>query len=321
MRRITLSTLLLACGLAVAGCHKLPRSMEPTPPPSADVLAQLWVEPTDLATRDLFLGPGGAEWAPADGARFTFVEKDTAGFSWGWDVKDERDVQWSAKYGPEAQPEVVVSRLAWAMGYHQPPTYYVPRWELAGSTDVPQPSRFRPLPPGWTKRGPWELHRNPFVGTTPYNGLLALMRIVNNWDLLDRNTETYDIPGGRDGATRWYVLQDLGASLGRTKVIPDSGSRNDIEDFEQQGFVRGVKRGEVEWDDLGRSHRGLYDHIPAADLVWIAERLDRLSEQQWNDAFRAAGYEPALAARFIRKIRANVAAARALPLTDAAPTD
>jgi hypothetical protein len=76
----------------------------------------------------------------------------------------------------------------------------------------------------------------------------------------------------------------------------------------------------VKWDDLGRAHRGLFDDIPVADLVWIAERLDRLSEQQWNDAFRAAGYEPALAARFIRKIRANVAAARALPTSAPAAT-
>ena len=314
MRRTT-TLILLVAATAVGGCHKMPRSMEPPPggPPTPDVMAQLWVEPDDIASRDLFLGPGGATWAPPENPRFTFLEKDTTGFSRGFDLKDDRDVKWTAKHGPEAQVEVAVSRLVWAVGYHQPPTYYVPRWEMEGSTETPQPSRFRPLPPGWTKRGPFELHRNPFVGTTPYNGLLVLMRIVNNWDLLDRNTEIYDIPGGSDGATRWYVIQDLGAALGRTRMVPDSGTRNDIDDFEQQGFVKGVDEdGHVEWDDLGRTHRGLFGDIPAADAAWVAERLDRLTEKQWQDAFRAAGYEPPLAARFITRIRANVAAARAL---------
>jgi hypothetical protein len=301
--------------LAALACHKLPRSMEPTAPvpPAADVLAQLWVDPGDVTTRDLFLGAGGAEWKPADGATFDFVRKDTSGYSWGFDLRDERGVEWSAKYGPEAQPEVTVSRLVWAMGYHQMPTHYVARWQMRGSSDVPQASRFRPLPPGYRKAGEFELHRNPFVGTLQYNGLLALMRVVNNWDLLDRNTAVYDRTDGAPGQpTRMYVLQDLGASLGRTTAFPHSGSRNDIEDFERQGFVKGVEKGYVEWDDLGRAHRGLFDEIRPEELAWICERLDRLTEQQWNDAFRAGGYTPDPTARYIRKIRANVAAGKAL---------
>lgn len=310
-KMLALSTVVLA-----VGCSKvLPPAMERTPPgpPSPDTMAWLWVDPGDIASRDLFHGAGGERWQPAPGTTFQFVEKDTAGFSPGFDVRDASGVPWSTKHGLEAQSEVAVSRLLWAIGYHQPPTYYVESWRLSGHTDVPQPSRFRPLPPGWKTAGAWSLRQNPFVGTTPYNGLLGFMRIVNNWDLLDRNTQIYDLPAPQDGAQRWYVVKDLGASLGRTRIVPDSGTRNDIEDFERQGFIDGVNdEGFVEWDDLGRWHRDLFDEIPAADLVWVAERLDRLTDEQWQDAFRAAGYERPIADRFIRKIRGNVAAGLAL---------
>ena len=49
-----------------------------------------------------------------------------------------------------------------------------------------------------------------------------MMRILNNWDLLDRNTAIYDLDTPVEGARRWYVVIDLGASLGRTKILPVS---------------------------------------------------------------------------------------------------
>jgi len=54
------------------------------------------------------------------------------------------------------------------------------------------PSRFRPKLPSQRRVGEWSWHENPFVGTQPYRGLLVLMRILNNWDLLDRNTAIFD---------------------------------------------------------------------------------------------------------------------------------
>ena len=40
--------------------------------------------------------------------------------------------------------------------------------------------------------------------------------------------------------------------------------------------------------------------------------LSRLSEKQWQDAFRAGGYEPATANRFISKLREKMAQGLAL---------
>src|SRR5688572_11938782 len=290
------------------GCAKLPRKVRSTAegPLTPAQIAELWVEPADIAARDLFHGPGGAALAPAAGSRFQFLRKDTKGYSWGWDVKDAGGMQWSVKYGPEAHSEVVAPRLMWAIGFHQPPNYFVEKWELQGGDEpgFKAPSRFRPDLPGRRRVGEWSWHRNQFVGTQPYRGLLVMMRILNNWDLLDRNTAIYDLDTPLEDARRWYVVIDLGASLGRTKIVPVSGTRNDIEDFEQQGFIKGVNsRGFVEFDDLGRFHRELFGDLTPEDVRWTCERLDRLTARQWTDAFRAAGYEDDVAARFIARIR------------------
>src|SRR6187401_392210 len=91
--------------------------------PAGIDLGELWVEPRDLASRDLFYGAGGLAQAPGSSATYQIVAVDRTGFSPGYDVRDARGGDWSVKLGVEAQPEVVVSRVLWALGYHQPPTY------------------------------------------------------------------------------------------------------------------------------------------------------------------------------------------------------
>ena len=279
-------------------------------PPTAQEMVELWAEPPDLASRDLYEGPGGAALRPKPGAVFQFISKDTKWYSWGWKVKDAAGVEWSAKYGPEAQPEVVVSRLLWGAGYHQPPTYYVEHWSLAGSKeDGPKtPCRFRPDEPGRKNAGEWRWARNPFVGTRPYGGLIAFMRIVNNWDLVDRNNVLYEYERPADGVRRKYVVKDVGAALGKTGALgfERQGTKNDLEGFEKQDYINAVHGDRVEFDDAGPLHRELYGAVTVADVRWISERLSRLSAQQWKDAFRAGGYPDDQADRYIRKIQEKV---------------
>ena len=49
------------------------------------------------------------------------------------------------------------------------------------------------------------------------------------------------------------------------------------------------------------------DLVRPADVRWTADLLHRITDQQWDDAFRAAGYSPEVRARFIRKIKAKIA--------------
>jgi hypothetical protein len=307
--------LLLSAVLLALGCTPPPRPVTLADAPRPD-FAQLWSEPTDIAARDLFHGPGGPELAPLPSSVFTFLAKDETGFSPGYDVRDIPGLKWSVKYGPEAQSEVVASRITWALGYHQPPTYHVASWRLIGGDippDAAPPARFRPELPGWRRTGHWSWARNPFVGTPPYRGLIVLMHVLSNWDLLDENTAIYAVDPPVGGARILYVVQDLGAALGKTKPPPTSGTRNDIDDFEQQGFIKGVgKDGYVRLDDTHWRHEKLYAHITPEDVRWTCDRLSRLSTRQWHDAFRAARYEPALAERFIRRLQEKVQMGRVL---------
>jgi hypothetical protein len=303
-----------AAGLAASvGCTMFSRPVESTleRPPTIDELAELWVEPTDLTARDLLHGVGGPELAPNPADRYELLSKGR-GLGEDWEVKDGHGRRWNVRMGPEAQAEIAVSRLVWAAGYHQLPAYLVRDWTLTGGPDAgPQPSgRFRPHLPGTRGAGAWSWHRNPFVRTRAYRGLLVLMMVVNDWDLRDPNNVVYELDRLREGARRWYVVRDLGGSLGRPDFLPQ-GSRNDVLDFEQEGFVKGIADGYVKFAYQGR-HRELLKSVTPADVRWICGLLSRLTPRQWEDAFRAAGYDPEKSSRYIRKLREKVEQGRIL---------
>jgi hypothetical protein len=66
--------------------------------------------------------------------------------------------------------------------------------------------------------------------------------------------------------------------------------------------------------EYGGRHKKLFENVTTADVRWICQRLAKLTDKQWRDAFRAAGYEPTLAARFIAKLKEKIAEGLALPL-------
>ena len=281
--------------------------------PADGELAQLWHEPSDPQSRDLFYGSGGKALVPDPRQRWEYVAADTTGSSRGWDVRDEHGMKWDVKLGVEAQPEVVVSRLHWAIGYHQLPTYYVEGWSLTRDGKVlPQPpGRFRPKLRTHKKAGEWSWQENPFVDTVPFRGLVVLNLMVNNWDLKTSNNTVYELDQEREGARRWYVVKDVGASLGKTPGRILDGTPNDVDGFERQGFIEGVSGGHVRFDYI-RPHTELVDLITPRDVRWTCERLGRLTSQQWSDVFRAAGYDQQTSARYVRKLQAKIAAGMSL---------
>ena len=180
---------------------------------------------------------------------------------------------WSgaSKSGSEAQTEVVASRLIWAAGYHQPPTYYLPRWRLEGGADagVKGPARFRPKVSWLEKTGEWSWHRNAFVDTMPFRGLIVLNLMLNNADLRTANNIVDELPQEREGVRRWFVVRDLGASFGATGFI--YGTRNDLEGFERHGLHRAARaERRVEFEDHGR-HREPLQRLTA----WMSARAAR----------------------------------------------
>jgi hypothetical protein len=268
---------------------------------SAQQLAPLWVDPKDLESRDLVHGVGGASAAPKEGETFRFESKESGGHSTGYYVYGADGRKWKVKTGNEASSEVAVSRLLWAIGYRQPVLYYVKDWRIEGGPkeEHPGPGRFR-LVSDHDAKGDWAFDDNPFVGTRELNGLVAVNVLVNNWDLAPSNNRIYDVGKDKD---RWYVVQDVGGSLGKTRW--PIGTRNDVDHFESQKFVLGVKDGRVEFDYHAR-HKELLRAVKTEDVVWACRLLVRLTDRQLHDAFRGAGYADDVGARFVRKIRSKI---------------
>jgi hypothetical protein len=275
----------------------------------------LWREPADIATRDLFLGPGGEAMKP-DLSKVTFVKEETGGYSPKFRVKDGAGKTWVAKLGKEAQPETAAVRLIWAAGYVTEVSYLVPcakiegaprpkkdvaRCEGGGFTNV----RFEARPDEWERLDEWGWKQNPFNGTKELQGLVVLMAMLNNWDLKDSNNKVIYVPGeaGQPGELR-YVISDLGATLGKTGNF-FTRSRNKPEDFVKAKFIKGVEGGRVDFNYTGKSAT-LFDGITVEQASWLGGLLSQLSDQQISDAFRAANYSPEDVAALTRAFRVRI---------------
>lgn len=276
-------------------------------------MEQLWEPPTDLEQRDLFRGVGGSRNAPDPTDSYEFKEEKAVGTQPGYDVKDSKGREWSVKLGPEARPEVAVSRLLWAIGYHQPSVYYLPQWTLVrDGKRIPQTgARFRLDD---TKNlGEWSWRKNPYLHTRQLAGLFVYQVMVNNWDVKSQQNALYQMKDDdAAGPRERYVVKDLGASLGRT-AWPVGGSKADIEGFEEEPFIERVEGNRVRFAYQGGwLEPWLSRSITPADVRWTAELLARLTPRQWSDAFRAAGFGEGEANRYIRRLQQKVAEGRSL---------
>jgi len=303
----------------------IPRAVSPTAAPDQARLEELWQQPDDLKARDLRYGPWGVERAPDPDATYRFVEKKQGGVNPGLTVRDLAGRRWKVKQPAmdgrvaEGPIEVVLSRVLSAVGYHQPPVYYVPDFTLEdkdGTRRVPG-GRFRLVDPSLKDRGEWSWHRNPFVGTRPYQGLLVILLLFNSSDLKNSNNTLYDYRGG-DRTERWYVVRDLGTALGGTgRVTPERGR---VELFERHGFIEGVDEGFVKFEYHGWHQELIRRRITTGDVRWACELLDGLTGDQWREAFLAGGFDDERAERFIGALQARIRQGLALTAGNGGPT-
>lgn len=298
------------------------------------VLIGLWEEPTDIASRNLFYGPGGAENQP--GKTFTFVKEDLKGSNPKFVARDENGVKWKVKLGSEAQPETAASRIVWAAGYNADTEYLIPVLRVIGlpgrlsrGAELIQPDgtvlNARLKREGDKKKvGIWSWRDAPFKGTREFNGLRVVMALIDNWDLKDENNAVY-----RKDGKQFYEVSDLGASFGTTGVlVRKDKAKGDLQAFESAKFITKVtddcvsfgtpslpsfpyvftvfdydRRARLRW--IGRD-------INRADAKWIGGVLAQLSAAQIADAFRAAGYSPAEIEGFTRVVMERIRELNAL---------
>jgi hypothetical protein len=275
-------------------------------------MAELWRDPRAVESADLFFGPWGRERAPKPEALYKTVKLKTHGISPGLTVRDSENTEWSVKQGEEGPVEVTLSRVLSAIGYHQPPIYFLPSFSLDHSDWIERApgGRFRPKERGLKEVGSWSWQQNPFVGTKPYQGLLVTLMMFDSSDLKNSNNSLYELKSEREGATRWFVVRDIGTALGETgKLDPD---RNNPDIFERHKFITDVKHGFVEFSYHGWHQELVRDRISVDDVHWACDLLGRLRDDQWADAFRAGGYPPEVAARFIQRLKEKIDEGRRL---------
>ena len=292
----------------------------------------LWQDPSDLKTRDLFYGIGGAEHAPPLQG-YTFVEEDLGNSAPKFVVKDSNGVRWKVKLGPEARGEIAATRLVWAAGYFTDEDYYLPQLQvkdmppLKRGKDFVSPEgilenvRMEREIAGQKKVGSWKWKAEHWSNRRDFNGLKIMMALINNWDLKDNNTVIYrrQLPGG--DVEYIYAVGDLGASFGQTHLDRDQ-TKSNLEFYETSPFITKVGREHLRLATPGSPtpwllvnlkdyfyRRGLMSvtrEIPLEDARWMGQLLSGLSGQQIRDAFRAGGFSPEETDRFARVVERRI---------------
>ena len=307
--RLLMGSLIVAVYMPFCG----PLDVKPTAPKSEaqQRMHELWTAPADVASEDMTYGPWGKKDAPDAATPFTYRKPKTHGVSPGYEVSDPAGREWSVKFGDEGPVEVVMSRTLSALGYHQPPVYYLAHFKLTDDkgTHDQGGARFRLKVKELKDRGEWAWQQNPFVGTEPYQGLLVIMMLFDSTDLKNSNNTIYDFKGP-DGEEPWYVVRDLGSALGETGRLDPK--RNDPELLAHDTFVSGIHDGFVVFDYHGY-HQELYSNrITPRDVQWACDLAGRLTDEQWHQLFAATGYEPETANRFIATLEKRIEQGRSI---------
>jgi hypothetical protein len=277
--------------------------------------AVLW-QPTDIESRDLFYGIGGREGAPDPAGKYTFLAdhgspKDS---NPKIDVKDEQGRKWTVKFGPEVKAETTATRIVWAVGYHVDQDYFVERATIDGyNREETRNMRFERDDDDWKKVGRWDWNSNPFAGTREFDALKTLMALLHNVDLAETNTKIVRRKGEPEQLV--YYVNDLGSSLGSTGAwftkMPwltkaRSESKGVAEDYVKNGFIAGVKNGEVDFRITRRLANQILDGVKVEHARWMGNLLGRLSDKQLTDAFRAGGFSESEVAIYVKEIRERI---------------
>lgn len=278
----------------------------------------LWTDPGNIAERDLYYGQGGEKHQPKP--PFTFIREDMHGTNPKFDARDVAGKKWRVKLGEEARPEVVASRLLWAVGYFANDDYLLPEATVQGlkmhrkSADAKGDSisyaRFARKPGGEEKIGIWEWKDNPFTGTREFNGLRVMMALMNNWDLKDDNNSVYQEAKSK---RQIFLANDVGATFGTNGLSwTRAVSKGNIDSFKESKFITRSTDTEVDFatpaapkallaETVGfgavpyakrASLDWLGKNIPRDDARWIGSLLAQLTHQQLVDAFRAGNFPP-----------------------------
>ena len=300
--QIAVLYLLLLCLLSTGVDAQKKKSKAPKPAPTGE--AVMW-EPVTTTELDLYKGPGGDEMRP-DVSKVTFIKEEKKGANKKYRIKDANGRVWIAKLGREARPETAAVRLLYGLGYKTEVNYLVPTITIPGKGTF-RNVRLEARPDGIERIGEWKWKSNPFIGTREYQGLKMMMVFMSNWDVVDVQNEILQVGPNENQ----YIVSDLGATFGKLgnnnlPIIYRLGRKTGSpKHYARTKFVRDVKNGEVRLAYKGKN-RKLFKGFTVADGRWLAKQLNRLSDSQISDAFRAANYSPDEVETYTRTVRKKI---------------
>ena len=258
--------------------------------------------------RDLFWGVGGKRLAPDPAATYTVIEIKRTGFSRGYTVSgpDRARVERQISTGRRRQRSSR-RRIHWGIGYHQPPIYYVHEMDGRQGDD----SRTRSCRRGSAKRS------------------AALRRSRRQWHLVVlpepvRRHAAAQGPARAAGDARQLGPQgrqqrDLRAARSRRRrahagtwrailVTPSAApacsmrhAATSKSSRRRRSSPASSTEGHASTGAAGTTRSSATSRRPTC--AGFAGDCSSLTDSQWRDAFRAGGYPPEDAERFIRRMK------------------
>jgi len=321
--KVAIAALAISCAVVVQG--------QTPAKDSSSVAPAIWHDSGDIKSKDLLNGPGGEKDRPQ--LPLKVLKEDRGGQNSKFDVEDANGTKWKAKLGIEAQPEVVATRLLWAIGYFTNENYFIPNLEVKdlpahlhrGQGHVISPghldgARLQRHRGNEKKEANWNWRHNPFVNTREFNALRVMMALLSNWDLKDENNAIFTDKEGQ----QQYLVTDVGTAFGASgKHWTEAASKNNLKEYRKAKFISRVTPDYLDFNFPRRPPllhllvlpsyihqvhmRWVGNRVPRADAKWLGSLLVQLSQDQILDAFRAGGYPPEKAAAFTKVMQNRIA--------------
>ena len=165
-------------------------------PVTADQLHQpvLWKQQADIASLDMYQGPGGVKHEPQPPFYICARGKE-------WGPIPSSTLPMQVETSGASSLGMSRGRRSWLLACFGPwgitptydyllPTATVTGIKMSRGADLVkggtvQDARFSRQPGGEKKIGIWKWKTNPFYGKREFNGLRVMMAVMNNWDLKD----------------------------------------------------------------------------------------------------------------------------------------
>jgi hypothetical protein len=279
--------------------NKSKKAKEGSSAPQQSGTPALWESRGDISKLNLLYGIGSAEGMPKP--PFQFEKEDVSGTNPKIRVTDANGIKWNVKFDEEVHAEVASSRIVWASGYMVEESYFIPSGKVDGVTGLGRAKRFvssdgsfrngmfekRPETVARRKTN-WTWESNPFAGTKELSGLAILNCLLSNWDAKSTNNNVLGMFGDDGKSVKdWYLVADWGGTFGKAGGFM-SHSKWDLADYSKQAFLDGVSGNTVKFHYSGKMGSSLRN-IPRDHVQWFAGIIGGLTDNQIQDAFKAAG--------------------------------